>query len=398
LILNVLEKAVPNALTLTAAQWREATATGQFQGRALWEWGMQSLCEEVISDQAYQFVSDAVGLDSLFLRTNAAMAMRMIALPLPDFEQGQVLRPPNGFGSLIDELEKRLSACPNCTIFKSYRLAFVDRATNTVRLSFVSGGVGPIPPITATKTILAMPRRAVELINFNGLFPRVQIDSQSRELARKLQTVTGVPAFKIAMVYETPWWQNFVDSSGAKQGWPDGYSVTDLPVRQVYWGVGQGPNTGGNARVILAAYADSDSATYWHGLSHVSTGLLRKGSDSVVTEIGPGNLLAAVERQLSILTGVENLPKPLWAGYVDWSEDPYGGAWHEWAAGVDITQAIPDLREPFPGLPIYLCGEAYSWFQAWIEGALMSAERLLQDKFGLAWPAEWLPTDYDLGP
>jgi hypothetical protein len=59
---------------------------------------------------------------------------------------------------------------------------------------------------------------------------------------------------------------------------------------------------------------------------------------------------------------------------------------------------LPAMRHPFDDLPVYVCGEAYSWFQAWIEGALMSAERMLQDHFALPWPSDWLPPGYDLGP
>jgi monoamine oxidase len=398
LIMNVLNQAVPNATQLNAQQWRDVTRNAMFKGRELWRWGMQNVCEEVISSQAFSFIYDAVGLDSMFVTTNAAMSARMIAQPLPDYEQGKVLRPVNGFGSLVEELERRLAACPNFEIFKGHRLAAAHRSTEGFLLDF-SSGIGPIPQVAASKVVFAMPKRAVELIDLDDLFHPAERDSQRRKLHRKLGTVVGVPAFKIAMVYEKPWWQSFTNSAGVSQGWTNGYSVTDLPIRQVFFGVGQGPEASGNERVLLATYADSDAALYWEGISNVSNHLPRLGANFNVQQAGPGNLLNALQRQLTELTQISTpLPQPQWVGYMDWEDDPYGGAWHEWKPGVEITTAIPDLRQPIPGLPLYLCGEAYSWFQAWIEGALMSAERLVQDHFGLKSPSEWLPGDYDLGP
>lgn len=398
LIMNVLNTAVPDATSLTPQQWRGVTQNGTFQGSELWKWGMRNIAGEIISNQAYQFVYDAIGLDSLFLKTNAAMAVRMVAEPLQDYIAGKVLRPTNGFGSLVAELETRLAACPTCTIFKNFRLATVRRGMDGFDLDFAAP-TEPQPLVTASKLVLALPRRAVELINLDELFRPVERDFQRRTLEGKLDTVIGVPAFKIAVVYEQPWWQSFTNNTGATQGWTDGYSVTDLPIRQVFFGLGQGPQPEGNARVILATYADTDAAVFWDGLSSVSAHTPVLGSGSEIQQVGPGSLLAAVERQLLELMQITGpLPAPQWAGYMDWNADPFGGAWHEWKPGVDIISAIPDMRQPIPGLPLFLCGEAYSWFQAWIEGALMSAERLLQDHFGLEWPSEWLPEDYDIGP
>ena len=235
----------------------------------------------------------------------------------------------------------------------------------------------------------------MELIDLFELLPLGGL----RELQRKLQYVTGTPAFKLCLVYENPWWQNFTDNTGAKKGWTDGYSVTDLPVRQVFYGMGMGPVTEGNQRVLLATYADTDAALYWEGLAQVSSNVPRLQEGAKFVQAGPGKLVRAVERQLCALLQINGpLPQPLFAGFMNWAADPYGGAWHEWQPGVNLISAIPEMRQPIPGLPVYLCGEAYSWVQAWIEGALMSAERMLEDHFQLPRPTGWLPADYDLGP
>jgi flavin-dependent amine oxidoreductase len=151
--------------------------------------------------------------------------------------------------------------------------------------------------------------------------------------------------------------------------------------------------------VLLATYADTRAAQYWSGQAQVSPSAVLHETESKVLLAGPGNLTDAINRQLGTLLQAKNpLPQPLAVGYMDWTADPFGGGWHEWSPGVDVTTAIPYMRQPIANAPVYICGEAYSWFQSWIEGALMSAERLLQDHFQMPWPADWLPQNYDLGP
>jgi hypothetical protein len=44
---------------------------------------------------------------------------------------------------------------------------------------------------------------------------------------------------------------------------------------------------------------------------------------------------------------------------------------------------MPAIVNPVAGLPVYICGEAYSHEQGWAEGALQTAELMLTRYFGL---------------
>jgi monoamine oxidase len=55
------------------------------------------------------------------------------------------------------------------------------------------------------------------------------------------------------------------------------------------------------------------------------------------------------------------------------------------------------MRRPYRDEAVHICGEAYSVTQGWVEGALQTAERMLEEHFGLLRPG-WAPADYDLGP
>lgn len=394
LLMSILNRAVPNANSLTPAQWRETMRTAMFKGRELYKWGMWNVAAELISYEALQFITDAFGVDSAFANNNAAMAVLMMILPVADLIAGKVFRPAPGWGALLEAIEADLRKRPSCSVQPEYRLTSVRWLANGDRrfeLLFADPHGFPYL-LYAKNVVLAMPRRALELIDFGSIFQDDQPHLFTKaDWDRKLSSAVGIPAFKLGMLYDSCWWESV-------KGWTNGVSVTDLPIRQLYYGMGQGPDADANRRVLIASYADSESAKFWAGLAQVSPSNLNTGVNDQFEGTDGGNLLSAIQRQQQLLFGITGpLPKPKWVGYMDWSIDPYAGAWHEWRSGVDVISAIPDMREPFENLPLYVCGEAYSWMQAWIEGALISAEHVLQDHFQLPRP-DWLPADYDLGP
>ena len=86
------------------------------------------------------------------------------------------------------------------------------------------------------------------------------------------------------------------------------------------------------------------------------------------------------------------------------SEQLVIGKVHFWALHADDKQVIEKMVEPLPNL--YTCGEAYSDYQGWVEGALRSANLVLkkgfniepisevyQDKSGLS-PADAIKASY----
>lgn len=62
--------------------------------------------------------------------------------------------------------------------------------------------------------------------------------------------------------------------------------------------------------------------------------------------------------------------------FVDWGADPFGGAWHMWNPGLRSEDVMAAVAQLVPGRALWVCGEAWSRSQGWIEGALESAERL----------------------
>ncbi|MFC0182339.1 FAD-dependent oxidoreductase [Pseudarcicella hirudinis] len=92
----------------------------------------------------------------------------------------------------------------------------------------------------------------------------------------------------------------------------------------------------------------------------------------------------------------ELIPEPYTSAYKDWSGNPYGGGYHAWKAKYDVWNVMPFMRKPSQNDNIYICGEAYSDQQGWVEGAFCVTEHIMQDYFGLLWP-DWLNKEYYLG-
>jgi monoamine oxidase len=101
--------------------------------------------------------------------------------------------------------------------------------------------------------------------------------------------------------------------------------------------------------------------------------------------------------QVAEVHALPSIDAPYSAVYHSWNEDPYGGGWHEWKANYRLDEVMCRMRKPVESEDVYIVGEAYSYGQGWVEGALDTAESMVEDFFGLKRPG-WLDKDYPLMP
>src|SRR6185369_2891646 len=107
--------------------------------------------------------------------------------------------------------------------------------------------------VRAKKLILAMPRRSLELID-SPLF-------DDPWLKANIGSVLIQSAFKLFLAYERPWWRAL--------GLVAGRSVTDLPVRQIYYFGTEGEQQDGLPflnSLLMASYNDISTVPFWKGL------------------------------------------------------------------------------------------------------------------------------------
>ena len=181
--------------------------------------------------------------------------------------------------------------------------------------------------------------------------------------------MTATPASKLFQAYDRAWWR--------ADGFAGMRTVSDLPLSKTYYFDFERdrPSADGPA-LLLASYADGPSREAWVSLAEASTAEDDAPYDAVERwasyPASPQQLAAAAE-QLVATHPTLKVPRPVRAAFVDWPE----GAWHTWSAGVRSDEVMRRLVQPDPDTPIWVCSEAFSASQGWVEGALESADRVL---------------------
>ena len=378
IILDAITQVVPGAVELNQAQWRKLKKTLTFNGEYLYNLGFWNLLLQVISSEAYHLCKDAGGYFSTLSNWNAADALPWYLADFgPDVQyntiQGGMEQLPQSLASRFTQAGGELHTCLTLKRF--------DREADggLMRLTFDSGET-----VRAHHLILAMPRRSLELIAQDNGF----LDAP--ELCYLIPTVTPNPMFKLFLCFDYPWWE--------LAGVRGGRSTTDLPIRQTYY-VSQLAAESGSANpamrraLMMASYDDGSCVGFWEGLEDEDW---RTRLDCDAPEMTPWErhsappvMVAEARRQLRELHDIEVVPQPYAAAFKDWREDPFGGAWNSWNVRVKSWEVRERMLQPLPDWPVHIVGEAYSESQGWVEGALQTAEELLEEKFNLERP-DWL--------
>lgn len=399
IVTNALEQIIPGITdpNLTEAQRVEMAANAEFDGKPLYQQGFWNVLYKVISGEAYQFCLDSGGYNTTLLNWNAADAIPWF---LSDFGNGtEYFGFTNGFQQvpiLLGELFQQIGG----TVHLNTKLEAFDWNSSEFELRLSSEN------ITADKVILAMPRRSLDL-----LMPTCPQLQQAQSL---ISSVTPRPLFKVFTTYANPWWMaagywKTDAATGTSNFVPvqSGRTVTDLPVRQTYyWPKADGkPATSGRA-MLLASYDDGSNIGFWDGLRPQRKTAWREGLknaplvDAFVNKDNcpatednglnqtwndyeaPRELVEELAMQLRQVHDLPFTPDVRAAAFRDWGEDPFGGGWNSWNIGVKSADVRDTIVNPIAGCPLYICGEAYSDAQGWVEGALQTADIMLKH-FGI---------------
>jgi monoamine oxidase len=390
-MVNAIEQIVPGitAAGLTNAERHAMARSASFDGCPLYEQGFWNLLLRVITGEAYQLGLDAGGYESVVSNWNAADAIPWflsdfgIAPEYEGFKQGFQQVP-----LAMEALFRRLRG----EVMLETRLEGFEWSKSKFLLN-LSGG----KRLQANTLILAMPRRSLELVADKA--PLLQAPS----VAKLIGSVTPQPLFKLFTTYANPWWRaaGFYDySSGAGEFVPveSGRTVTSLPVRQTYyWPTSEGKPAKAGPAMLMASYDDGSNIGFWDGLRPRRRQAWREGLEvpvprnpfqPLVTHASSDNtwnrylasdeMVDEVARQLGTIHGQSFSPEVQAAAFRDWGDDPFGGGWNSWNIGVKSWEVKQQIVQPLSDTPLYICGEAYSDAQGWVEGALETADILLK--------------------
>jgi hypothetical protein len=378
----------------TARQWEVIKRFGCLQDSKLYDIGFWNLLQHYLSSEGFLFLHDALGYESIVLNWNAAEAMQWF---LRDFsgsyittEEGMQIFPTvivmnylNRTGRQLVSVEHKLvevarDICEGEQVWKLHLQDSSEKGPN---------GKPMMRPVTvlARQVILALTRNDLQEITF----PEEVNDPEVR-LPKLLEAVKPQRLFKLFLGYDRVWWNDVRGIDG-----PSGTAKTDLPIRQVYyWGPEKSTNPEGGVSqgMLMASYSDSHYVDFWEPMLKPDRGYCRIEGELFDAEkewlaaygVSP-NMVKKAHRQVRMLhpelSIADRIPEPVVALVKDW---PSG--WHAWAVHSHPWYVMTVVKRPLVTEPLYICGEAFSEDQGWVEGALRSAVLVLE-QIGLDPPA-----------
>ena len=200
--------------------------------------------------------------------------------------------------------------------------------------------------VITRRVVLALPLRALEILGAQT--PTLQLPDV-REL---LRSVEPWPATKLYLWYERAWWRD--------RGFRGRRVITDLGIRKIYYLDDQSTE---DPALLLVAYTDGPHVESWRALADGAP------AGAPASE----RMLDEVTRQLRLVHADTDVPRPLGSSFVLWGSDAHECAWHFWSAGARSEEMLPRMIRPDPSIALFVCGEAWSRAQSWVEGALETA-------------------------
>jgi monoamine oxidase len=388
---------------LTSRDWDEVKPRltynfpgSPYHGKKVNDLGFWNLLKDQTGEEAYEFLSVAGGYYSNTINWNAAEAFPYM---VGDFSNtGTSYKTiDGGYDLLAYAVANAYLGQPEAKIWIENQLITFNKqpADSQFRYSIEMYNVRSRRTWTvyANAIVLAMPRRSLELLDQNNFF----FNPEKRQtLQQNISSVIMEPSFKLLVAFENAWWKKDFGTN-------HGESITDLPMRQCYY---FDVNKKNGHALFLASYNDMRTVPFWSPLEkrhghgqfqpRATRGASQEELDALIDVQATQVMVDEAMKEVRELHGREDIPQPYVSWFKNWAEDPFGGGYHGWKAGVSVKHVMPYMRQPLPGEAVHICGEAYSDQQGWVEGAFCEAEKMLEDHFGLAWP-KWLARDYYLG-
>lgn len=237
----------------------------------------------------------------------------------------------------------------------------------------------------ANHVILAIPTGPLrELVHLNS-------KSLYEELPRQIASVFGFPLLKFFFAVKERWWHE--DTTRTNR------YATMIPTRELHYFKSLVPDS---KKGMVMVYTDRPATTFWSNYIQQDdptkpTGIqLKPEIFPDQKDSGKKKNERLIERALKYLKGLgvqRKVPDVHFYGIRDWGREPYLGAAHAWYperepwkllkrfAAFPLGRHRQDDEDPQAPKVIHICGEAYSDYQAFIEGALRSSEHVLHTIF-----------------
>lgn len=419
--------------------WQKFRLECKWKGVAMIDWSLWNLCTDMgYSGECIQMMYGLAGFNGTFLsRMNAGEAYQLLEdFPAnPDFHTLE-----NGFSTLPNALVKAIRKEHihlNTTVDS---IVSRDKDGYVVQYTSVdSKGMSQTGTIKARKLILALPRLPLEQLFVTSPVLNAQPGGKAAKLWDTLQTTTNQALLKINLYYDRAWWGNGLSGREAVGYGPN---FSDLPLGTVYpfYAIDEEAFAAleyshvlqtrheqptkdmerklkkidekkFNAPAALTIYCDYMNINFWKALQENGDEFdspmqrkykMKKPQTLYAASEGVVEAATAFFRQLF---NTHYVPSPvltsarIWAGSqlskVPASESFDYGV-HQWGLHAKDNEVMEYLTQPLEDL--YVCGEAFSDYQGWVEGALRSADLILAKGFGMKPIAKVYEEEHKISP
>jgi len=248
-----------------------------------------------------------------------------------------------GLQQLALEIYDRLKTSSNIDIHINTSLETITRNKDATHLP-PKKAVG-IYSIMTTKgeyetkqIILALPKTALS---------RIKYLTHNKPIARMINSIQPEPLYRIYARYP-------LDKETGKVWFADIPKIaTNLPIKYI---IPMNYEKG----LIMISYTDAKYAKYW------------------MQQLANDKFEETLSKQLKQVFPDKIIPKPKWYKHYYWN----AGAGY-WKPGYSRMNIMPQMIKPFGNEEeIFICGENYSSHQAWVEGALETADMVLSKLLG----------------
>jgi monoamine oxidase len=348
----------------TPSDWQKVRLSCLYRGIPLYQWGFWALLKDYgLSQECMQMIEDSMGFLAFYNQeVNAGVGFQTMG----DFDKlPQYLTLKPGYETLADTLTNQINSLGGQILLQNHVDTFTINTDNTINVVATTPN-GPAS-FVCKYLILALPSLPLQALAY-----RTPVLRDNAQFMSDVQTVTSMPLTKINLYFTERWWYNNHQIS-------TGGSFTDLPMAQFYCYTPISDDNAGPASMTI--YCDYDRTGYWDTLQRIGTpfpptnGLTQPANTTAASTF----VVEQAMRQLGTFFQDNTLPQPVLSTYVGWGTSDAGDGDHSWKVGVNDLEVMLRIASPAPN--VYVCGEAYSDEQAWVDGALRSTENLLEAVF-----------------
>jgi hypothetical protein len=238
------------------------------------------------------------------------------------------------------------------------------------------------PAESFDRVIVALPTVPAEKLTQNSnLWDTTESEQNDKnKFLDHLDSALPFQLLKAFFVVRERWWEEDVRANPG---------ATRYPTREAYFWKSRIKES---RRGLIMLYTDRPAAAFWANYVPGSTQddideLCRsdpQDADAGAVQTLRARIKSRFVEYVNENEGVKIAPEDIiWCGIMDWGREPYGAASHTWRPNREYWNTLAELAHwkvksaKGPGVHLHVCGEAYSDYHAFIEGALRSAVHVL---------------------